>query len=254
MRRSAALAELRESLSELSRRSLGKWWAITTTGVGGMITLINYAVPQNRLSFLVPRQVWPLAMLLALGAALSLTFHEVRLERDRERRDKEERFSAVRYSLQMQQLQGDIARERDGNWAYYFRLVFRNGGVEPLEFEITQIQIIVAGNTAPPESKFLSTRGLILPGNTYSFLYHRIPVASVRPVPGRGHIWDPSTPPEPQAGQGEYKIVYGHPSGGPKFLMSHKFAIYWRFLPGQGWEAQWTDVGDITHEPAPGDP
>jgi hypothetical protein len=198
-------------------------------GIGGILGIITLTVPSTR----IPNSLWLSLFVGGLFIAQFLVFSDVRKERDAARGEIDHRFNSVRYRFQMTGLEGGPINEP--LTGFLFSLRFTNGGIEVLEYEIESIEIRVGKHGPAPNSYYESKGGLILPGQEQIFRYPLIPA--------------PVTPPGPRPMEGEYSILYGHPSGGQRFRTHHKFRITWppniAGLP----IADFGTVGKVTHEP-----
>jgi hypothetical protein len=203
--------EIVTSVREFGPRVIQRWWALIVVFVGGVLGLISLTVlPSPHYQALVPVWLWLTIVFAGLLLSAFLAFHDVRKERDDVRGEMATRFSAIRYRFGLDS----------------------NGGLEVLEYEIETLVISVGGHGALPGGQFQSTKSMILPGRAHGFTYHWIPAPFTDPLP---------------FGRGEYSVVYGHPTGGPKFRTHHEFTITWEIEEGKP-KPLWLTRGVVTHE------
>ncbi len=239
---------LARSLQEHGQKLLRWWWALVVSGIGGVLGLIAITVPSPKEGrVLIPTWLWVTLLVGGIFVAQFLTFHDVRKERDVIKLDMERRFDSLRYRFQMGALIGGPTKfvDTDGAGAqpgYQLALTFENGALEPLAYEVESFTVNIGGRTASPGLSWGNTGALILPGHSATFFYH--------PILTEGD-------PQPQGGDGEYTIRYGHPSEHLRFQTHHRFKIGWGVLAEPSSESsgstvaaipRWTTIGDITHE------
>jgi hypothetical protein len=224
-------------------------WLVIVSGIGGVLGLIALVVPGHTVAAtpttpahstpLVPTWLWLTLLLGGLMVAQFLAFHDVRKERDAARTELRTRLDAIRYRFQMVALGGSVgmgvrAHTTVPEPGYSLWITFANGAMDVLEYEVESYILTLGNHAADPGLDFDSRGGLILPGHEHRFSYH----------------WICAPIDQPLAGQGEYTVVYGHPSGGPRFRTRHKFAIGWQVENGVA-SPIWTTQGTISHDPVP---
>lgn len=239
------------SLREYGRRVWQRGWAVVVSGIGGILGAIALVVPGHtvaatkttpaHVSPLVPTWLWLTLLVGGFTVAQFLAFHDVRVERDAARTELRTRLDAIRYRFQMEGLGGNVVTAvrlpaTVPEPGYRLWITFANGGIDVLEYEVESCVITLGTHAADPGLDFDSTGALILPGRDHRFSYH--------------WICAPTDP--PLVGHGEYTVVYGHPSGGPRFRTHHKFGIGWEVENGVA-SPFWTTKGTISHDPVPND-
>lgn len=236
--------ELWVSLVEHGRRVRSRAWAIVVSGIGGVLGLITLTVPASASKHprpLVPTWLWLSLLIGGVVVAQFLAFHDVRKERDAARQEMRDRFDQLRYRLKLSGLFATIGPLLDsngvpGNPVCIFTLEFLNGSPDVIEFDVEQLSIALGTHTANPTDVWGSTSQIVLPGRTANFTYHAIEVPQL---------------PIKDGGLADLIVVYGHPSGGRRFRMRHKFEIGWlRESQTGNTTPRWTDKGPVTHEPA----
>jgi hypothetical protein len=238
------MAQLVASLREYMGRVWQRGWAVIVSGIGGVLTMLSAVVPPSASAH--PHPVIPLwlGLTLLIGGlfvAQFLAFHDVRKERNAARTELRTRLDAVRYRFEMGALGASVGMGVRPNTTvpepgYHMWIMFVNGGLDVLEYEVESCVITLGNHAADPGLDFESRGALILPGRDHRFSYHWI-CAPIDPV---------------LVGQGEYTVVYGHPSGGPRFRTHHKFAIGWH-VESEATSPIWTTQGKISHERVPDD-
>ena len=216
--------EVGSSLVEHASRVWRRGWTGIVSGVGGVLGLISLTVPSPKGGQpLIPAWLWLTLLVGGIMVAQFLAFHDVRKERDSVKAEMATRFNSLRYRLELSSLIGRMGTAYSESEppvnSYRFQLVFFNGGLEVLEYEIESVFIQVGGVTATPEEGPTSTVGtIILPGRESFFFYRDI----LAPIPT-------GLPPE---GHCELVIRYGHPTGGQWFRVRHEFKIAWESANG----------------------
>jgi hypothetical protein len=148
------------------------------------------------------------AVLFAVGSYWN--FHVMRKDRDAARQEVIDTFDSLGYRLALGGFVGVVFRHPTGETGYSFSLSFRNGGTEPIAYEVESMSVVMGnGHTAPSDSESLSTGAIILPGQSDQYGYPDI-YAPIDP-PLSGHI--------------EGCVLYRHPKDPRFFRMRFKSQI-----------------------------
>jgi hypothetical protein len=230
------LTELRGSLSEYLKRVFQRTWTIVVGGASAVLGIISLIVAAPAHGAFLSVRVWASLLIVGLFIAQYLAFNDVRRERSEMQDEIEQRFDSLRYRFQMKGLNGTattafVENKTEPETGFDITLIFSNGGLEVLEFEVEHLSLTF--DVYGAKGDFASKRTIILPGQEQDFRYP----------------WIPAPIDQPLSGHGEYVINYGHPSGGKWFRTRHEFRIVWHRpqLGGQAMPLPIT-IGTITHE------
>ena len=227
------LASLREFFGKVARR----WYAFGIGVIGALLGLAStlYAQARPKAAPLVPMWLWLTLLAGGFLVAILWAFHDVRMERDAMRAEMKDRFSAMRYALQISGSQRTMLPGPD-TFGVQFEVTLTNQSGEFMRYEVERVSTAIEGR---PEADALiggSSEAVIAPHGASTF--------TCPPAYGIPAGW--------RTGVLKLTARYGHPSEPPQYRVQWEYALQnlWLAgsLPGQASRVRMTPVRPVEVE------
>lgn len=200
------------------------WWSSLSRGVGqlynaagwlGLVVPIlgvagGIAVPLvfNLTPWLTAVVLMGLFIVTVLEGAYRV-WHATEQQWEDSRREIECRFAAMRYALQISDIESNNFLTGPDAMGIQIKLKIKNNADEYMRYEIESFSLVIEGKTSS-SGQILNTSAIIPPHDTNTF--------TSPAVYGVPHTWQ-------MMGSMSLSIRYGHASGGPHYRKQSEYAV-----------------------------